>query len=131
MALLSSVTVLRLVESAAILLSQTYQLARARLASADSPILRLLVRRDQDVTEADLLRREVEILRAQREGLQSHRGSMHKLRMRPAWAPQLRPSERLNYEEWPKIGWAIGRATTTSAACGALARLLGLPGVAL
>jgi len=37
MALLSSATALRLVDSMAILLSQAYQVARARLASAASP----------------------------------------------------------------------------------------------
>jgi hypothetical protein len=61
MPLLSSATVLRLVDSMAILLSQAHQLARARLASTASPILRLLVHCDQEATEADLLRREVEI----------------------------------------------------------------------
>ena len=38
MSLLSSATVLRLVDSMAILLSQAYQLARARLASGPSSI---------------------------------------------------------------------------------------------
>ena len=70
---LSSLTVLSLVDSMAILLSQAYQLARARLASAGSPVLRLMVQRDQEVTEGDLLRREVEIFQAQREGLLPHR----------------------------------------------------------
>ena len=70
MALLSSETVLRLVDSVAILLGQAYQLARARLASAGSAILRLRVQRDQEATEVDLLRREAEIFRGQREGLQ-------------------------------------------------------------
>ena len=60
MSLLSSATVLSLVDSMAIVLAQAYQLARARLASAGSPILRLLVQRDQSVSEADLLLREVE-----------------------------------------------------------------------
>jgi len=49
MSVLSSATVLRLVDSMAILQSQAYQLARARLASAASPIVRLLVQRDQAV----------------------------------------------------------------------------------
>ena len=47
MSLLSSATVLRLVDSMSIVLSQAYQLARARLASAASPILRRVVQRDQ------------------------------------------------------------------------------------
>lgn len=46
MSLLSSATVFRLVDSIAIVLAQAYQLARARLASAASPIVRLLVQRD-------------------------------------------------------------------------------------
>ena len=58
MSRMSSATVLRLVDSMAIVLSQAYQLARARLASAASPILRLIVQRDQAVSEVDLLRRE-------------------------------------------------------------------------
>jgi hypothetical protein len=73
MRLLSSATVLRLVDSIAIVLAQACQLAWARLASAGSPILRPLVQRDQEATEGDLLRREVEIFRAQREGLLSRR----------------------------------------------------------
>ena len=73
MPLLSYASVLRLIDSMAILLSQAYQLARARLASAGSPVLRLLVQRDQETTETDLLRREVAILRAQREGLPPYR----------------------------------------------------------
>ena len=56
MPLLSSATVLGLVDSMAIVLSQAYQLARARLASAGSPIVRLLVQRDQEATKGDLLR---------------------------------------------------------------------------
>ena len=73
MSLLSSATVLSLVDSMAIVLSQAYQLARARLASAGSPILRLLVQRDQEAVEVDLLRREVEVFRTQRESLPPHR----------------------------------------------------------
>ena len=82
MPLLLSATVLRLVDSVAILLSQAYQLARARLASAGSSILRLLVQRDQVVSEVDLLHREVEIMRAQRESLPPHR--------RPNYEPEQR-----------------------------------------
>jgi len=47
MSLLSSAAVLHLVDSMAIVLAQAYQLARARLASSASPIIRLLVQRDQ------------------------------------------------------------------------------------
>ena len=66
----------------AILLSQAYQLARARLASAGSLTLRLLVQRYQEATAVVLLRREVEILRAQRDGLRPHR--------RPNYEPEQR-----------------------------------------
>jgi len=96
MALLSSVTVLRLVDSIAILLSQAYQLARARLASAASPTVRLLAQRDQAFTEVDLCCREVEILRAQRQGLPPHR------------RPQYRPAQRLAMLQLRRLrGWSI------------------------
>ena len=96
MSLLSSATVLRLVDSMAIVLSQAYQLARVRLASAASPILRLVVQRDQAVSEVDLLRREVEILRAQRESLPPHR------------RPNYRPEQRLAILQLLRLrGWSI------------------------
>jgi len=76
---LSSATVLRLVDSLAVAISQAYQLARVRLAAAASPVLRLLVQRDQAITETELLRREVAILRSQRDSLAPHR--------RPDYAP--------------------------------------------
>ena len=83
MSLLLSGTVLSLVDSMAIVLSQAYQLARARLASAASPIVRLLVQRDQAFTEVDLLRRELAVFRAHREDLPPHR------------RPDYRPEQRL------------------------------------
>ena len=83
MSLLSSASVLRLVDSMAIVLAQAYQLARARLASAASPIVRLLVQRDQAFSEVDLFRREAEIFRAQRESIRPHR------------RPDYRPEQRL------------------------------------
>ena len=73
MSLLSSTTVLGLIDSMAIVLSQAYQLARGRLASSASPILRLLVQHDQAISETDLLRGELENFRIQREGLQPPR----------------------------------------------------------
>ena len=96
MSLLSSATVLRLVDSMAIVLSQAYQLARARLASAASPILRLVVQRDQAVSEVDLLRREAEIFRTQRESLPPHR------------RPDYRPEQRLAIVQLRRLrGWSI------------------------
>ena len=96
MSLLSSATVLSLVDSMAIVLSQAYQLARARLASAASPILRLLVQRDQAISETDLLRRELEIFRVQREGLPPHQ------------RPNYRPEQRLAILQLRRLrGWSI------------------------
>jgi transposase-like protein len=96
MSLLSSATVLRLVDSMAILLSQAYQLARERLAYAGSPILRLLVQRDQEGTEGDLLRRELAIFRAQRESLPPHR------------RPDYRPEQRLAILQLRRLrGWSV------------------------
>ena len=96
MALLSSATVLSLIDSMAILLSQAYQLARVRLASSGSPVLRVLVQRDQGATEVDLLRREMEILRAQRAGLPPHR------------RPEYRPEQRLAILQLRRLrGWSI------------------------
>ena len=93
---LSSDTVLRVVDSMAILLSQAYQLARARLASAASPIVRLLVQRDQEATEVTLLRRELDIFHAQREGLSSHR------------RPTFDPEQRLAILQLRRLrGWSI------------------------
>jgi transposase-like protein len=98
MALLSSATVLRLVDSMAILLAQAYQLARARLASASSPILRLLVQRDHAFSETDLREREAAILRAQRQGLPPHR------------RPNYKPAQRLAILQLRRLrGWSIGK----------------------
>lgn len=66
----------------AILLAHAYQLARIRLASAASPILRLLLQRDHTLTGLHLMRRELEILRAQRQSMPPHR--------RPDYGPQQR-----------------------------------------
>ena len=96
MSLLSSAAVLRVVDSVAIVLAQACQLARARLASAASPIVRLLVQRDQAVSEADLLRREVDVFRAQRGGVPPHR------------RPDYRPEQRLAILQLRRLrGWSI------------------------
>jgi transposase InsO family protein len=93
---LSSATVRRLIDSVAVVLSQAYQLARVRLASAASPVLRLLVQRDQAITETELLRRELAILRAQRNRIAPHR--------RPDYAP----SQRLAILQLRRLrGWTI------------------------
>ena len=74
--------ILRIVDGVAIILCQSYQLARARLASAASPVLRLMMERDQLVTESELLRRELAVMRDQRAGLHSSK--------RPDYAPEQR-----------------------------------------
>ena len=77
-----SAQVLPLIDAIAILLAQAYQLARVRLASAASPILRLIMQRDQAALRLHLLRRELDILRCQRACLLPHR--------RPDYQPQQR-----------------------------------------
>lgn len=95
MSVLSSATVVRLADSVAVVLGQAYQLARVRLASAASPVLRLLMQRDQAITETDLLRREVAILRSQRQGMAPHR------------RPDYEPSQRLAILQLRRLrGWS-------------------------
>ena len=69
MPLFSSVTIVGIADAMASTLGQAMQLARTRLASAASPIMRLMIQRDHEVTESELLRRELEILRAGRENM--------------------------------------------------------------
>ena len=59
-------TVLHIIDHVAIVFGQAYQLARARFASAASPLLRMMIDRDHRVTELELLRRELAVLRDQR-----------------------------------------------------------------
>ena len=47
---LRSSTTLRIVERVAVVLCEAYQVARARLASADLPVLRVMIERDHMVT---------------------------------------------------------------------------------
>jgi transposase InsO family protein len=76
--------------------SQAYQLARTRLASAGSPVLRLVVERDHAVTELELLRREIVILRASR----AH--------MPPQRRPEYPPEQRLAILQLRQLrGWNI------------------------
>ena len=94
--MLSSSTVLRLVDSVAIVLSQAYQLARARLASAASPVLRMMMQRDHAHTETELLRREIAILRGQRENARSHQRSEYS------------PEQRLAIVQLKRLrGWTL------------------------
>ncbi|MGC8541311.1 MAG: transposase [Phycisphaerae bacterium] len=77
-------------------LGQAMQLARTRLASAASPIPRLMIQRDHEVTESELLRRELDILRAGREN------------MPPQKRPDYRPTQRLAILQFMRLrGWNI------------------------
>ena len=51
--LVASITVLNLVDTMASTLGQPMQLARTRVASATSPIMRLMIQRDHEVTEPE------------------------------------------------------------------------------
>ncbi len=73
---------LQIVDSIAIVLGQAYQLVRTRSASTASSNLRLIIERDHEYSELQLLRRELEILRGQRASMTPHR--------RPAYAPDQR-----------------------------------------
>jgi hypothetical protein len=65
--------VLTLIDSIATVLAQSYQLARVRLASSASPVLRLICQRDHARSEIELLRRELAILWSSRQLIQPHR----------------------------------------------------------
>ena len=94
MPLFSSVTIVGIADAMANTLGQAMQLARMRLASAASPILRLMIQRDHEVTESELLRRELEILRAGREN------------MPPQKRPDYRPAQRLAILQIMRLrGW--------------------------
>ena len=69
MAMLSTASVLRITGAMSTALAVGIQDARTRLASAASPILRLMIQRDHEVTESELLRRELDILRTGRENM--------------------------------------------------------------
>ena len=73
---------LAVVDAMAVVLAQAMQTARIRLSAAASPLLRLMIQRDHAVTESALLRRELDILRASRQGLAPHR--------RPDYPPEQR-----------------------------------------
>jgi putative transposase len=90
-------SLLPVLDSLAIVISQAYQLARVRLASAASPVLRLLVQRDQALSEGELLRREVAILRRQRAAMPPHR------------RPEYGPEQRLAILQLGRLrGWRVG-----------------------
>lgn len=59
MPLFSNTTALRIIDAMAIVLSQAAQLARTRLASVSSPVMRMMAERDHALSEPELLRSEV------------------------------------------------------------------------
>ena len=71
-----------IVDAMAVVLARAYRLARARLLNTGSAMLDLLLDRDHHAGEAELLRRELDILRGQREGMSPHR--------RPDYSPEQR-----------------------------------------
>jgi transposase InsO family protein len=73
MSIISDTAGLRIIDAMAIVFSQALQLARVRIASTASPVLRMVGQRDHAVSEAELLRREVGILRSQRVNVPPHR----------------------------------------------------------
>jgi putative transposase len=83
MAMFSTANVLRITDAMSTALAAGIQDVRTRLASAASPILRLMIQRDHEVTESELLRRELDILRTGREN------------MFPQKRPDYRPDQRL------------------------------------
>ena len=82
MPLFTESTAFRIIDSVAVVLAQAHQLARARMAACASPVLRLIAHRDQLARELELLRRELGVLRGQRENLAPHR--------RPEYSPDQR-----------------------------------------
>jgi len=83
MAMFSTANVLRITVAMSTALAAGIQQARMRVASAASPIMRLMIQRDHEVAESELLRRELDILRAGREN------------MPPQKRPDYRPTQRL------------------------------------
>ncbi len=51
-----SSTALRIIDAMAIVLSEALQLARARIASSASPVMRMMAERDYALCEIELLR---------------------------------------------------------------------------
>ena len=94
MPLFTNTTALKIIDAVAIVLSEAYQLARCRLASAESPVLRLATQRDQIHVEMDLLRRELEILRGARGAVPPHK------------RPDYNPEQRLTILQLMRLrGW--------------------------
>ena len=76
--------------------AQAYELARQRLASSGSPVLRMMIQRDHAVTDASLSDREMAVLRGSREG------------MKPKSRPAYTGTQRLEILQIMRLrGWTI------------------------
>ncbi len=73
---------LKMIDSMVIIIAQAYQLARSRLASASSPVMRAMMQRDQLFSQIQWLKRELEILRQQRADCPANK--------RPEFSPEQR-----------------------------------------
>ena len=67
MPLFTESSAFRIIDAVAIILAEAYQLARARVAACASPVLRLMAQRDHISWKTQLLRRELDGLRGQRD----------------------------------------------------------------
>ncbi len=79
----SNSSALLFIDSIAIAIAQGYMLARARLVSHPSPVVRLAAARDAAVWDAALLERELAVFRQERERIpakqRSHYTPTHRL----------------------------------------------------
>jgi transposase InsO family protein len=84
------------VETTAILFAQAYVLARERAAQHSFTLVRLMAQRDQAIIETRLLRRELEVLRRNRQ------------RLPPARRPPYAPADRFEILQLRRLrGWSI------------------------
>ena len=90
----SNSTVLHLIDAVAIAIAQGYMLARARLTSHPSPVIRLAAARDAASWDARLLERELAIFRQERERLSA--------KQRPHYTPahRLEILQIMRLREW-------------------------------
>lgn len=78
----NNTTYLKMIDSLAVIIAQAYQLARSRLASASSPVMRTVIQRDALFAQIQWLKRELVILRQQRVDCPANK--------RPEFSPEQR-----------------------------------------
>ena len=90
----SNSTVLQLIDAVAITIAQGYMLARARLTSHPSPVIRLAAARDAASWDPRLLERELAVFRQERERLSA--------KQRPHYKPahRLEILQIMRLREW-------------------------------